>query len=67
MGSLAGAFVASLVIGLLQTLPLTARPLVDMAANLGWPGHVPGELRLFPLLRIKLSRRRPSCPTCCWC
>jgi len=37
MGSLAGAFVASLLIGLMQTLPLTVdKSLVHLAGNLGW-------------------------------
>ena len=36
MGSLAGAFVASILIGLLQTLPLTVdKSLVHLAASLG--------------------------------
>jgi branched-chain amino acid transport system permease protein len=37
MGSLAGAFAGSLLIGLLQTLPLTVdKSLVHLAANFGW-------------------------------
>ena len=55
MGSLAGAFIASLLIGLLQTLPLTVDSSVADAVNsLG--GHVDAKSTLWPLLRITLAR-----------
>jgi len=73
MGSLGGAFAGSLLIGLIQTLPLTVdKSLVHLAANLGWQ-VVPGDM-VYPVMKITLAqaapilrRRRPSCPTCCWC
>ncbi len=61
MGSLAGAFVGSILIGLLQTLPLTVdKSLVDAAARFGWtiaPDHT-----LYPLLKITLSQAAPILP-----
>jgi len=61
MGSLAGAFVASLLIGLLQTLPLTVdKSLLDLARTLG---HVfkPGDFG-YPLLKVTLAQAAPILP-----
>ena len=61
MGSLAGAFVASILIGLLQTLPLTVdKSLVHLAANLGW-SVAPGDLA-YPLMKITLAQAAPILP-----
>jgi len=61
MGSLAGAFVGSLLIGLLQTLPLTVdKSLVHAAATLGWR-IVPGDFA-YPLAKITLAQAAPILP-----
>ena len=61
MGSLAGAFVGSLVIGLLQTLPLTVdKSLVHLAAGLGW--SVGPDSLAYPLMKITLSQAAPILP-----
>jgi branched-chain amino acid transport system permease protein len=61
LGSLAGAFVGSLVIGLLQTLPLTVdRSLADLAARWGWQ-IVPGDA-LYSLAKITLAQAAPILP-----
>ena len=61
MGSLAGAFVGSILIGLLQTLPLTVdRSLVDVVANFGWK-VVQGDLA-YPLFKITLAQAAPILP-----
>jgi len=61
MGSLAGAFVASLLIGLLQTLPLTVdSSLADLINTLG--GQVGPKSTLWPLLRITLAQAAPILP-----
>ena len=61
MGSLAGAFVASILIGLLQTLPLTVdKSLVDLAASAGW-SVLPGSLG-YPLMKITLAQAAPILP-----
>ena len=61
MGSLAGAFVGSLVVGLLQTLPLTVdKSLVHAAAALGWR-IVPGDIA-YPLAKITLAQAAPILP-----
>jgi branched-chain amino acid transport system permease protein len=61
MGSLAGAFVGSLLIGLLQTLPLTVdKSLVHAAAALGWR-IVPGDLA-YPLAKVTLAQAAPILP-----
>jgi branched-chain amino acid transport system permease protein len=61
MGSLAGAFVGSLVIGLLQTLPLTVdKSLLHAAASFGW--HiVPGDIA-YPLAKVTLAQAAPILP-----
>ena len=61
MGSLAGAFVGSLVVGLLQTLPLTVdASLADLINR--WGGHVgPGSLG-WSLLHISLAQAAPILP-----
>jgi branched-chain amino acid transport system permease protein len=61
MGSLAGAFVASILIGLLQTLPLTVdRSLVHLAGSLGWT-VAPGDFG-YPLMKITLAQAAPILP-----
>jgi branched-chain amino acid transport system permease protein len=61
MGSLAGAFVGSLLIGLLQTLPLTVdKSLLHAAAALGWR-IVPGDLA-YPLAKVTLAQAAPILP-----
>ena len=61
MGSLAGAFIASLLIGLLQTLPLTVDSSVaDLVNSLG--GHVSDKSTFWPLLRITLAQAAPILP-----
>jgi branched-chain amino acid transport system permease protein len=61
MGSLGGAFAGSLLIGLVQTLPLTVdKSLVHLAANFGWQ-VVPGDLA-YPLMKITLAQAAPILP-----
>ncbi len=61
MGSLAGAFVASLLIGLVQTLPLTVdASLADAINRLG--GQVGPASPGWPLLRITLAQAAPILP-----
>ncbi len=61
MGSLAGAFIASLLIGLLQTLPLTVdASLADLINRLG--GQIGPDSLGWPLLRITLSQAAPILP-----
>lgn len=60
-GSLVGAFVGSLLIGLLQTVPLTVdKSLVDAASAVGWtvsPGGV-----AWPLMKLTLAQVAPILP-----
>jgi len=61
MGSLVGAFVASLIVGLLQTVPLNVdRSLADGLRALGWAGA--GDGALGPLLRLTLAQVAPILP-----
>ena len=61
MGSLAGAFVASILIGLLQTLPLTVdKSLADAARAVGW-AVTPGNFA-YPILKITLAQAAPILP-----
>ncbi len=61
MGSLQGAFVGSIVIGLLQTLPLTVdKSLLDVAAALGSP-IAPGN-PLHAVAKITLAQAAPILP-----
>jgi branched-chain amino acid transport system permease protein len=61
LGSLAGAFVGSLVIGLLQTLPLTVdKSLAHIAARWGWD-IVPGDA-LYSIAKITLAQAAPILP-----
>ncbi|HRD95467.1 MAG TPA: branched-chain amino acid ABC transporter permease [Rubrivivax sp.] len=61
MGSLGGAFAGSLLIGLIQTLPLTVdKSLVHLAANLGWQ-VVPGDM-VYPVMKITLAQAAPILP-----
>jgi len=61
MGSLAGAFVDSLLIGLLQTLPLTVdASLADALNRMG--SHIGPQTPGWPLLRITLAQAAPILP-----
>lgn len=61
MGSLAGAFVASLLIGLLQTLPLTVdKSFADAINAMG--GQVGPSSPGWPLLRITMAQAAPILP-----
>jgi branched-chain amino acid transport system permease protein len=61
VGSLAGAFVASLLIGLLQTLPLTING--SLASLLtGWGLSVGPQTFAYPLLRLRMSELAPVLP-----
>ncbi len=61
LGSLAGAFVGSIVIGLLQTLPLTVdKSFVHLAANWGWT-IAPGDW-LYSIAKITLAQAAPILP-----
>ncbi len=61
MGSLAGAFVGSLVVGLLQTMPLTIdKSLVDVAS--AWGVAISPDNALFPVLKITLAQAAPILP-----
>ncbi len=61
MGSLPGAFVGSLLIGLLQTLPLTVdKSLLNLAQSLGAP--LGADHPLYPLARITLAQAAPILP-----
>jgi branched-chain amino acid transport system permease protein len=61
MGSLAGAFIGSLIIGLLQTLPLTVdKSLVHLAARFGWQ-VAQGDLA-YPIMKITLAQAAPILP-----
>ena len=61
MGSLAGAFVGSILIGLLQTLPLTVdKSLVDAASSVGW--SISPDNLAFPVLKITLAQAAPILP-----
>ncbi|MBP6899561.1 MAG: branched-chain amino acid ABC transporter permease [Burkholderiaceae bacterium] len=63
MGSLAGAFVASLLIGLLQTLPLTVdASLADAINRIVGSGTVGQATPGWPLLRITLAQAAPILP-----
>jgi len=61
MGSLVGAFVASLLIGMLQTVPLAIDgSLGTLAASFGW--KVGPDTTLWPLLRISVAQMAPILP-----
>jgi branched-chain amino acid transport system permease protein len=61
MGSLAGAFIGSLLIGLLQTVPVTIdASLGTMINNFG--GHVGPDTPGWPLLRITMAQAAPILP-----
>ncbi len=61
MGSLAGAFIASILIGLLQTLPLTVDASLADALN-GFGAAIGPDTFGWPLLRITLSQAAPVLP-----
>ena len=61
LGSLAGAFVGSLVIGLLQTLPLTVdKSFADLAARWGW--QIAQGDWLYSIAKITLAQAAPILP-----
>ena len=61
LGSLPGAFVGSLIVGLLMTLPLTVdASLADLFNRLG--AHIGPGSTLWPLLRITLAQAAPVLP-----
>jgi branched-chain amino acid transport system permease protein len=61
MGSLPGALLGSLLVGLLQTLPLMVdRSLVHLAAAWGWA--IPSDSWVYPLARITLAQAAPILP-----
>ena len=60
-GSLVGAFVGSLLIGLLQTVPLTVdKSLVNAAAAVGWA--VSPDSVAYPLMKLTLAQVAPILP-----
>jgi branched-chain amino acid transport system permease protein len=60
-GSLVGAFVGSLLIGLLQTVPLTVdKSLVDAASAVGWTVSPDGLA--YPLMKLTLAQVAPILP-----
>ncbi len=60
-GSLVGAFVGSLLIGLLQTVPLTVdKSLVDAAAVFGW--KVSTDSAAYPVMKLTLAQVAPILP-----
>jgi branched-chain amino acid transport system permease protein len=61
MGSLAGAFLGSLLIGLLQTLPITVDASLATLIN-AHGGQVGTETPGWPLLRITLAQAAPILP-----
>lgn len=62
MGSLAGAFVASLLIGLLQTLPLTVDASLADFFNRFFGAGLGPQSPGWPLLRITLAQAAPILP-----
>ncbi|MET0519299.1 MAG: branched-chain amino acid ABC transporter permease [Burkholderiaceae bacterium] len=61
IGSLAGAFVGSIVIGLLQTLPLTVDgSLASLLAHIGLP--VGADNIAYPILKLTLAQVAPILP-----
>jgi branched-chain amino acid transport system permease protein len=60
-GSLVGAFVGSLLIGLLQTVPLTVdKSLANAASSLGW--QVSQDSAAWPLMKLTLAQVAPILP-----
>ena len=68
MGSLAGAFLASLLIGVLQTFAVAIdQSLADRPAA-RWASRSPTQTFGYDAAAAQRSRRwRRSCRTCCWC
>lgn len=61
MGSLPGAFVGSLLIGILQTLPLTVdKSLLNLGAKFGWT--IAPDSPLYPIAKITLAQTAPILP-----
>ena len=67
LGSLGGAFVASLLIGLLQTFAVASN--ASLAGPLRQFGRSPRSVRPTSATSgpSRWPRSRRSCPTCCWC
>ena len=65
MGSLAGAFVASLLIGVLQTFAVGVDYSLAGAASAWLTSRRSFGYALLQPHDRRRSRR--SCPTCCWC
>jgi branched-chain amino acid transport system permease protein len=61
IGSLAGAFVGSIVIGLLQTLPLTVDGSLATLFN-GFGAHIGPDTPGYPLLKLTLAQVAPILP-----
>ncbi|RQO57310.1 branched-chain amino acid ABC transporter permease [Paucibacter sp. KBW04] len=61
VGSLAGAFVGSILIGLLQTLPLTIDGSLATLLN-GWGLHITDQTPGYPLLRLSMAQVAPILP-----
>jgi branched-chain amino acid transport system permease protein len=61
MGSLAGAFIGSLLIGLLQTVPVTIDASLGSLVN-SMGGHVGPDTPGWPLLRITMAQAAPILP-----
>jgi branched-chain amino acid transport system permease protein len=61
MGSLAGAFFGSLLIGLLQTVPVTIDASLGTLFN-SMGGHVGPDTPGWPLLRITMAQAAPILP-----
>jgi branched-chain amino acid transport system permease protein len=56
-----GAFVGALLIGLLQTVPLTVdKSLADAVSAIGW--HVSSDSAAYPLMKLTLAQVAPILP-----
>jgi branched-chain amino acid transport system permease protein len=61
MGSLPGAFVGSILIGLLQTLPLTVDKSIATVAA-GWGSPIAESSWMYPVAKITLAQAAPILP-----
>jgi branched-chain amino acid transport system permease protein len=61
MGSLAGAFLGSLLVGLLQTLPVTVDASLATLIN-HWGGHIGPQTPGWALWRVSLAQTAPVLP-----
>ena len=64
LGSLPGAFVASLLIGLLQTFAVSVN--FSLADIFAVPAYAAAGTRSLIFGGSRWRRSRRSCPTCCW-